>query len=295
MKANKQLKIIFVVVAALVFGVSGYGQKSVKGVTNGSPYFEEKLNSKLMGRDMPYRIIVPGVANIDAASKVRYPVIYLLHGLYGHYSNWTDKTKLTEYFRSYKFIIVMPEGGNGWYSDSATAAADKYESYIVKELIPEIDAKYPTIVDREHRIIAGLSMGGYGSIKFGIKYPSMFSLVGSFSGAVNAAAFNEKNAGAIGKTVDAAFGADDGPARRSNDIFEMLKTISPDAVKGLPYVYLSCGTDDFLFQSNRDLDQIIIEKKITHEYREHPGAHTWEFWDDQIREFLAVADRSIKK
>ena len=86
----------------------------------------------------------------------------------------------------------MPEGDDGWYTDSATVPNDKYETYIIKELIPEIDKKFRTLADREHRIIAGLSMGGYGSIKFGLKYPNLFSIVGSFSGAFDAANAYEK-------------------------------------------------------------------------------------------------------
>src|SRR5881394_2242262 len=145
---------------------------------------DQKLSSRMMGRDVPYRVIVP--SNYDEKSGHHYPVIYLLHGLSGHFDNWTDKTKLTSYAGNYDFIIVMPEGDDGWYTDSVTVPNDRYESYIVNELVPEIDRKFRTLPDRPHRIIAGLSMGGYGSIKFGLKYSNLFSLVGSFSGAFDA-------------------------------------------------------------------------------------------------------------
>ena len=85
-----------------------------------------KLNSKLMAREMPYRVILP--ANYESEKSGKYAVIYLLHGLTGHFDNWADKTKLKDYAANYNYIIVMPEGNNGWYSDSATAANDKYES-----------------------------------------------------------------------------------------------------------------------------------------------------------------------
>ena len=106
---------------------------------------------------------------IESQKETRYPVIYLLHGLTGHYNNWAEKTKLEQYAANYNYIIVMPEGDNGWYTDSATVPNDKYESYIIKELIPEIDKKYRTKADRQNRAIAGLSMGGYGSIKIRFK------------------------------------------------------------------------------------------------------------------------------
>ena len=161
---------------------------------------EERLTSKLMAREMPYRVILP--YGYSTNSIDRFPVIYLLHGLTGHFNNWTEKTKLASYAFRHNFIIVTPEGNDGWYTDSASTPNDKYESYIVKELIPEIDKNYRTLADRKNRAIAGLSMGGYGSLKFGLKYPEMFALAGSFSGALGAASFSEKTAGAIGKTID---------------------------------------------------------------------------------------------
>lgn len=244
---------------------------------------------------MPYRIILPSGYSISNET-VRYPVIYLLHGLSGHFDNWTDKTKLTAYAADHKFIIVTPEGGDGWYTDSVTGPTDKYESYIVKELIPEIDKKFRTLADRDHRVIAGLSMGGYGSLKFGLKYPELFTLVGSFSGAIGATDFNEKNAGpAIAKSLAGIFGADGSDTRDANDVFKLARDLTPEKVKALPYVYQSCGTEDFLFQNNRDFLQLLIDKKVPHEFREHPGVHDWKFWDDQVREFLMLADRRLAK
>ncbi|MEP7075691.1 MAG: alpha/beta hydrolase family protein [Acidobacteriota bacterium] len=256
-------------------------------------YQNAELDSKLMARKMPYRIILPADY---AASKNRYAVIYLLHGLSGHFDNWTDKTKLTEFAANYKFIIVTPEGGDGWYTDSVTVANDKYESYIIKELVPEIDSKFRTQADRDHRMIAGLSMGGYGSLKFGLKYPELFSVAGSFSGAIGATDYTEKVAGAaIGKSLSAIFGAEGSDVRAANDVFKMVRELSPEKLKAIPYIYQSCGTEDFLFQNNRDFQALLIEKKVPHEYREHPGIHDWIFWDDQVREFLVLADRRLKK
>lgn len=255
---------------------------------------EHKINSKMMGREMPYRVVVPaGYFNANETS--RYSVVYLLHGLTGHYSNWTDKTKVAEYALAHKYIIVTPEGDNGWYTDSVSTANDKYESYIIKELIPEIDAKYRTLADREHRAITGLSMGGYGGMKFGLKYPEMFSLAGSFSGALGVASFNEKNTGAMGKAIDAIYGPEGGETRNANDVFKIVRDLTPERVKSLPFIYQSCGTEDFLIQNNRDFMALLAEKKVKHEYRQHPGVHDWVFWDDQIREFLDVADRRMKK
>ena len=251
-----------------------------------------KLNSKLMAREMPYRVILP--LGHKTESKARYPVVYLLHGLTGHYTNWADKTALAEFAAKHNFVIVTPEGNNGWYTDSVSTPNDRYESYIVQELVPEIDKNFRTVADREHRFIAGLSMGGYGALKFGLKYPETFSLAGSFSGALGAASFTGANAGEIGKGIDAIYGPASSETRKTSDIFKMIREITSEKLASLPFIYQSCGTEDFLIQNNRDFLALMNEKKIPHEYREHPGGHTWIFWDDQVREFLDLAARRLK-
>ena len=253
---------------------------------------DQTLASKLMGKPMPYRVILPRTYNERAGAH--FPVLYLLHGLFGHYDNWTSLTKLEAVSQSYGMIIVNPEGGDGWYTDGGSNQNEKWESYIVQELIPEIDKRFRTIATREKRAIAGLSMGGYGSIKFGLKYPDKFALVGSFSGALKAADYTEKSyPGAIGKSVEHIYGPVGSPVRKANDIFELLRSRSADPTKKLPFIYLDCGTEDFLFQDNRDFVSLLIEKKVPHEYRQLPGAHTWQYWDRQVQEFLRVADRTF--
>jgi putative tributyrin esterase len=69
--------------------------------------------------------------------------------------------------------------------------------------------------------------------------------------------------------------------------------MAPEKMKSLPFIYQSCGTEDFLFQNNRDFDTLLLQKKIPHEFREKPGAHTWAFWDDQVQEFLRLAEKQI--
>ena len=249
-----------------------------------------KLTSKLMGRDLPYRVTLPSayVAN----DTKRFPVVYLLHGLMGHFNNWTDKTALEQYVREKGFIVVTPEGEDGWYTDSASKAGDKYESYIIQELLPEIDKKFRTVPDRQHRAIAGLSMGGFGSVKYGLKYPELFSFVGSFSGALGGATITEKEfPGAIGKTIAAIFGPVGSATRASNDPFAIIRTASPEKIKSFPFIYLDCGTEDFLFQNNREFVALLVEKKVPHEYRQLPGAHDWKYWNTQVEEFLELAEK----
>jgi S-formylglutathione hydrolase FrmB len=255
---------------------------------------EAKLESKLMGRSMPYRIILP--KSYSTSKQKRYPVVYLLHGLFGSNENWTTLTKLPSYAENYEFIIVNPEGENGWYVDSPTVAANRYESYIIKELVPAIDAKYRTNAERNGRAVAGLSMGGYGALKYGVKYPEMFALAGSFSGALGAATFKSTGGvmDAIFKSINESFGPVGSETRKANDLFGLFKDVSPERIKTLPFIYLDCGTEDFLFQNNKEFDVLLIEKKVPHEFRERPGGHEWPYWDAQVAEFLRIANRFVK-
>lgn len=116
-----------------------------------------RLQSKLVNATLPYNVILP--VDYDSAVSTRYPVLYLLHGLTGHYSDWVSRTNVADYASEYRLIIVMPEGNDGWYTDSATVTTDKYESYILQELLPDVQQRYRTIEARYGRAIAGLSMG----------------------------------------------------------------------------------------------------------------------------------------
>ena len=256
-----------------------------------------KLDSKLMAREMPYRVVVP-VGYKNSREKTAYPVIYLLHGLTGHFDNWGDKTKIAEYLAPYNFIVVMPEGNNGWYTDSASVPNDRYETYITQELIPEIDKKFRTLPVRKHRAVAGLSMGGYGSIKFGLKNPESFALVGSFSGALGAASWTEKSLGNGWKTltdsITSVYGATESKTRQENDIFKLVKEIPSEKISRLPFLYLDCGTEDSLISSNRDFAGLLLEKKVRHEFRQLPGKHDWKYWESQIQEFFELSDKFIK-
>src|SRR5712692_9422717 len=249
-----------------------------------------QFQSKLVNATLPYNVILP--PDYRASSATRYPVLYLLHGFGGHYSDWVTRTNLADYAAQYRMIVVMPEGNNGWYTDSASLATDKYETYILKELIPDLQKRYRTIEARYGRAVAGLSMGGYGALKFGLKSPDTFVFVGSLSGALAAATWTEddlKNLKAIRDSVFTVFGPVGSETRKANDIYEMTRGLSPARVAGLPYFYLDCGTEDFLISLNQQFAALLREKKIPHEYRELPGDHNWAYWDQQIPEVLRIA------
>ncbi|HET6974199.1 MAG TPA: alpha/beta hydrolase family protein [Pyrinomonadaceae bacterium] len=254
-----------------------------------------RFQSKLINATLPYNVILP--TDYDTSKTTRYPVLYLLHGLTGHYSDWVSRTNVADYASEYRLIVVTPEGNNSWYIDSVGVANDKYESYVLNELIPDVQQRYRTIEARYGRSIAGLSMGGYGAFKFGLKTPATFVFAGSMSGAFGVTRFTEKEIGPE-RFADSLklFGALGSDTRAANDLYDIIGKLTPARVASLPYFYFDCGTEDapLIFPFNRELAALMFEKKIPHEFRELPGDHSWGYWDRQVREILRIATDKMR-
>jgi S-formylglutathione hydrolase FrmB len=253
-----------------------------------------RFQSKLINTTLPYNIILPN--DYDTSKTTRYPVLYLLQGLTGHYNDWVQRTNIADYAAEHRIIIVMPEGNDGWYTDSAITTTDKYESYILQELIPDVQQRYRTIEARYARAIAGLSMGGYGAIKFGLKSPATFVFAASMSGAFSVTRLTDKEIPDSWRPSLKNFGAADSQTRAANDLFELLQKLTAARIASLPYFYFDCGTEDspLIFPSNRELAALMFEKKIAHEFRELPGDHSWGYWDQQVREVLKIAVEKMR-
>jgi S-formylglutathione hydrolase FrmB len=257
-----------------------------------------QFESKLVGKVLPYNVLLPVDYNEATGKDKRYPVIYLLHGLVGHYNNWIERSHLSDYVAGNSVIIVMPEGNNGWYTDSATAPSDKYESYIMQELIPDVEKRFRVNSDRGSRAIAGLSMGGYGALKFGVKYPQQFVFVGSMSGALDPPTWTESDLRGlefIFRTLPTVYGEPNSETRNTNDIRKLYGALTPAQISRLPFVYVDCGTEDVLAGTNRSFVDLLKGKKIPYEYRELPGTHSWTYWDAQVQEILRIAIRKFGK
>ena len=145
------------------------------------------IPSKVMNKTYKAVIVLPSsyASNIKA-----YPVLYLLHGGYGHFDDWIlktpDRTLIQRLADEYNFIVVMPEGEIfSYYLNSPVIKESQFETYITQEVIEKIDNRYRTIKNRKGRTIAGLSMGGYGALYLSARHPDLFCAAGSMSGALN--------------------------------------------------------------------------------------------------------------
>jgi len=240
---------------------------------------------RLGGMTVGFNIILP---RDYATSSQRYPVLYLLHGYTDHYPAWVSYTGIVQYARSYAQIIVMPEGDNGYYTNSYSDPKLAWEDFIIQDLVPYVDSHYRTVAARQGRAIAGLSMGGYGAMKLGLKYPHLFAAVASLSGVVAAPRWKDRypvEDADYPKLIDGIFGPRESPARAANDPFELIKKLPAEQ---RPQLYLSIGTSDNLLEENRQFVRLLAELKVPYEYREVLGEHEWPVWDQQIQVVLAL-------
>jgi len=280
-------RFVFLVIATLAFTAVAFAQTgSVETV---------QFHSHLVNATLPYNVVLP--PDYPRSNTTRYPVLYLLHGWGGHYSDWITRTNTADYAARYRMIVVMPEGNNSWYTDSAGVATDKYETYILQELIPDVQKRYRTIESRYGRGIAGLSMGGFGALKFGLKSPGIFVFAGSISAALASSWTDDalkKWPQTLQDSTVTVFGPPGSPTRKANDIFELLRGQSAARVTALPYFYVDCGTEDLTLPDNLQLVELFREKKIPHEYRELPGDHSWQYWDQEVKEVLEIAAAKLR-
>jgi putative tributyrin esterase len=294
-QCHRQMRKTVLVAFILLAIAPAFSATSVSSRQRGASIQTIQFRSALIGKTLPYNVVLP--REYYVARLRRYPVLYLLHGLGGHYSDWTTKTNIADYAQQYRMIVITLEGNDSWYTDSATVPADKYESYFLKELIPDVQRRYRTIETRHGRAVAGLSMGGYGALKFGLKSPGTFIFAGSMSGVAEAASWSDtdlKNLAWIRDSLQRVFGPAGSETRKANDLFEIVRQINAGRVASLPYFYLDCGTEDVMFSSNEKFAALLREKKVPHEYRELPGNHGWAYWDQQVPEVLKVAAKFLR-
>jgi S-formylglutathione hydrolase FrmB len=220
-------------------------------------------------------------------TKRDFPVLYLLHGGFGHFNDWLlktpDKMLVRNLADQYNMIIVMPEGEIfSYYIDSPVDPNSKFETYITKEVIPFIDSKYHTVKDKKGRAITGLSMGGYGSLYLSTRHPDLFAAAGSMSGALdpNMTTWNltPERFNGLTKFLDKIMGPMTPDSYLLYSVVNMADQIRKN---GLPIV-MDIGVEDFLLEPNRELHRRLVYNHTLHDYTERPGGHTWEFWQDAL-------------
>ena len=225
----------------------------------------------LNNRNVLHRMTSCTVVLPENAGPGPFPVFYLLHGLSDDHTAWTRRTSLERYVEGLPLIVVMPDGGRGWYTDSSVEPAGAFETFLVQDLIGFIDRTFQTRADRGSRVIAGLSMGGYGAVKLALKFPELFCAAASHSGAL----VNPDDRGETyrGSELHRIFG--DSPAGGRNDVYALAERLGAGQ---RPALRIDCGSEDYLLACNRRFHRHLDGLAIPHEYAEFPGGHDWTYW-----------------
>lgn len=257
---------------------------------------QEAIHSEAMDRTLPYRVLLP---EDYEESGLSYPVLFLLHGLFGAFENWAELTSIVEEAADYQLIVVMPEGGDWWYTDSATVSRDQFETFFFSEFVPRIHKTYRIPARRSARGIGGLSMGGYGAFKFAFKHPEMFSLAVSFSGAFDCAERSDARPGfdwpVLRPSILKVFGGIESHTRSDNDLFSLVEQVPTEQLSAFPFFHFNCGTDDGFIDTNRRLHELMTRRGIAHSYEEIVGAHDWEYWSGQTSNLLRLSTKKLIK
>jgi S-formylglutathione hydrolase FrmB len=232
---------------------------------------------------------VLGVLHEGIKPRARPKTLILLHGLSDNYSVWEHRTPILRYAEEYDIAVIMPEVQRSFYQDMKNGPA--YFAYISEELPLLAASMFNVSVSPDDLYIAGLSMGGYGAFYTALSHPEKYAGVGCFSSACDIRSIIENDNYVV---MDVLAGLD-GDRRGvfgessevpdSSDLFSLVAEAAKKPKK--PAIFMTCGTEDFLYDSNIRLrDHIQTTGAFTFTYEEWPGIHEWGFWELSIQKML---------
>lgn len=248
--------------------------------------------SEALMRTVPLEIILPidSFSLSDPGQKATGPfkTLYLLHGVFGSQYDWLSGTNIQRWATEKKLAVVMPSGENMFYTDHPDAH-NFYGQYIGEELPDIMTRTFPLSRDREDTFIAGLSMGGYGALRNGLKYHRTFGYIAGLSSALVTRFASERKSGGFfldsKEYSEACFGPASQLMNSDNSVTYLARRLS-ESGEPFPKIYLTCGVDDSLLQVNREFRDFLRSIGAPLTYVEGPGAHEWDFWNRHIKKVL---------
>lgn len=253
---------------------------------------EVNFISKCLMRTVTFNAIIPVDKfgpQAENAEQKPLKTLYLLHGIFGNYTDWVNGTRIQAWAEANDLAVIMPSGENRFYLDDEKSG-ELYGEFIGKELVEFTRKLFPLSDKREDTFIAGLSMGGYGAIRNGLKYAENFGCVIGLSAALVHDTWKDADNSAPIFTFrrnyyEAIFGEYDKVKGSDKDPKALLLKLKEES-RPVPKMYLCCGTEDGLVTANRDFRDFLNENGVDLTYVEGPGKHDWVFWDTYIKKVL---------
>ena len=230
--------------------------------------------SEVLGMNRQTLVIVPENAEPEHPAKV----LFLLHGLTDDASCWDRRSRVEQYADGRNVVVVMPEGDRSFYTDSPLG---NYRTYLERELPEQIARNFNISSRRKDTYIGGLSMGGYGALKIGLRNPESYRRVFAFSSALG----YEQNLLRFCVAPGIPFSEE---TREEEDLLRILER-DLAAKKTLPTLHLFCGKQDSFFAENQRFDALLSERGVPHTAQWGDGcAHEWRYWDAALCESLRI-------
>lgn len=255
-------------------------------------FMQVEFFSRTLMHTVTVNVILPtdkkGFGGTDQNPK-EFKTLYLLHGIFGNYTDWVSGTRIASWAQDRDLAVVMPSGDNKFYVDNEKSG-DNFGKFIGEELVEFTRKSFPLSHKREDTFIGGLSMGGYGALRNGLKYCETFGSIVALSSAlildgVLASEYKEGWAMDNRYFYESIWGDLDKLRGSENDYNALAEQIVA-ADKPRPQLYLACGTEDFLYAQNLEYHQLLTTLGYNHTYAEGPGVHDWYFWDKYIKKAL---------
>lgn len=239
--------------------------------------------SRALERTTNVYVVLPEYRDIkEKAEKLK--TLYLFHGLSDNYTKWVRRSSVEKCAAEGDWAVIMPDGEKSFYSN--TNDGERYWDYIAEELPYLMQEMFPVLSDKkEDRYVAGLSMGGYGAMKLALNFPERFCAAASFSGALNP----EKDLVDEPELAERVYGSLEKIRGTENDLFYRMKKCKEEG-RQIPRLYISCGTEDFIYEESTEFCKALRELEIPHTYEEWKGKHDWLFWEESMKRVLKWFD-----
>lgn len=247
--------------------------------------------SKVLFRTVPVNVILPSdkisfeTLDYQGVPAGGYPTLFLLHGLLGNYTDWVSGTRVQRWAEDAGLAVVMPSGDNAFYIPGQTANSD-YGAFVGEELPRVMRDMFPLSRRREDTFIAGLSMGGFGALRNGMKYAQNFSRIAAFSSGIH---FFDSDLFESLAGEETVFGDLAEAAKTDKSHYVALEQLKARVATGeveAPEFWMSCGTEDSLMPANLKFRSLVREAGFTVTWDEEPRGHDWDFWDSQIKKVI---------
>jgi len=246
------------------------------------------FTSKTLFRTVPIQVILPVDKFTRPGEPVRedkpFKTLYLLHGLLGNYTDWVTGTRIQRWAEQKNLAVVMPSGDNSFYLDHPSEGNinNNYGEFIGNELVEITRKMFPLSHEREDTYIGGLSMGGFGAVRNGLKYNETFGYIAALSSAIHILENIENTENRNLAYEESCFG-------KLSEALESDKNprvLVRDLKGSRPKIFMACGTEDSLIGVNRVFRDFFKESGLDVTYHEEPGGHDWDFWDKYILKAL---------